>query len=197
MTMNKLQKKIDLYKKIRVMGVDDSPFNKKEDSIVNIAGIICSDTRFEGMLWNKVTRDGSDATEVIATMLCRSKFHDQVDVVLLDGIAVGGFNIIALPDLYAYTNKPCIAVMRKQPNLHLINRALNKFADSEKRIKAIQQAGAIYHIDNFIFQVHGCDEHLAAKVLRQVTDTGHVPEALRLAHIIGSAIKTGVSSNRA
>jgi len=30
-----------------------------------------------------------------------------------------------------------------------------------------------------------------------LTDTGHVPEALRLAHLIGSAIMTGQSSNRA
>ena len=29
------------------------------------------------------------------------------------------------------------------------------------------------------------------------TDNGHVPEALRLAHFIGSAVMTGESSNRA
>jgi len=38
---------------------------------------------------------------------------------------------------------------------------------------------------------------MVAKILNQVTDTGNVPEALRIAHLIGSAIKTGESSNRA
>lgn len=195
--MNKLHRKIELNKKIRVMGVDDSPFNKNRDSRVNISGIICSDTRFEGMLWDEVSRDGVDATEVIASMLCESKFYDQVDVVLLDGIAVGGFNVILLPELNERIGKPCIAVMRKYPDLNSIDKALDRFQDGEKRKKDIQQAGVIHQIDGFVFQVNGCDEKLAAKVLRQVTDTGHVPEALRLAHLIGSAIKTGVSSNRA
>lgn len=37
----------------------------------------------------------------------------------------------------------------------------------------------------------------ALRVLNRVTDTGKVPEALRLAHLIGSAVKTGQSSKRA
>jgi hypothetical protein len=36
-----------------------------------------------------------------------------------------------------------------------------------------------------------------ADALTQLTDTGHVPECLRLAHLIGSAVKTGTSGQRA
>ena len=45
--------------------------------------------------------------------------------------------------------------------------------------------------------MHRGDAHTAGQVLTRLTDTGHVPEALRLAHLIGSAIMTGQSSNRA
>ncbi|PPT05003.1 hypothetical protein CKA32_003445 [Geitlerinema sp. FC II] len=36
-----------------------------------------------------------------------------------------------------------------------------------------------------------------AKVLRSLTECGHVPEALRLAHLIGSAVMKGESGTRA
>ncbi|MGA9522477.1 MAG: DUF99 family protein [Myxococcaceae bacterium] len=48
-----------------------------------------------------------------------------------------------------------------------------------------------------MFQVQGGDPDEIAQALRRITDTGHVPEALRLAHLIGSAIVTGESSHRA
>ena len=195
--MTKIERKLNLKKRIRVIGFDDSPFDKERGSLVNVAGIICSDTRIEGMLWGEITKDGNDSTSKIAQMLCNSKFHKQVDAVLLDGIAVGGFNIIRLNDLYESVRLPCISVMRKYPDLSSIENALNNFQDGEQRKIDIQQAGEIHEIDGFVFQVVGCSKEVVAKLLRQVTDVGHVPEALRLAHIIGAAVKTGVSSNRA
>ncbi|OAD24097.1 hypothetical protein THIOM_000050 [Candidatus Thiomargarita nelsonii] len=35
------------------------------------------------------------------------------------------------------------------------------------------------------------------KILQRLTLTGHVPEALRIAHLIGSAVMTGESGKRA
>ncbi|MCO1335156.1 DUF99 family protein [Microbulbifer sp. OS29] len=40
-----------------------------------------------------------DSTKVIATQLKESKFYSQVNAVLTDGVAVGGFNIIDLTKL--------------------------------------------------------------------------------------------------
>ena len=49
----------------------------------------------------------------------------------------------------------------------------------------------------FFYQVSGCDPDTAAAALDQLTDKGNVPEALRLAHIIGAAIMNGQSGRRA
>ena len=195
--MNDLERKLKHKKRIRVIGFDDSPFDKQQSQKVHIAGIVCSNTRFEGMLWGEVTKDGNDATDIIIDLICQSKFHQQIDLVILDGIAVGGFNIIRLKDLSQNINRPCIAVMRKPPNLSAIDQALANFDDMEQRQADIQQAGPILQRNGFVFQVVGCSDDIAALVLAQLTDTGHVPEALRLAHLIGSAIKTGESSRRA
>ncbi len=180
-----------------MIGFDDAPFEKERGSPVKISGVVCSNTRFEGMLWGEVSKDGTDATEVIVKLLQHSKFYKQVNVILIDGIAVGGFNIIDLPRLSDTLKRPCLAVMRKYPDMQAVNKALMNFADYQQRKKLIVSAGKIYSQQSFYFQLSGCDPYSAAKVLEQVTDRGHVPEALRLAHLIGAAIMTGESSCRA
>ena len=195
--MRSLKELLRLDKQIRVAGFDDAPFKRERGSAVNIAGVICSNTRFEGLLWGEVSKDGNDATEALSTLLRQSKFYDQIHVVLTDGIAVGGFNIIDLPALADSLQRPCIAVMRKQPNMAAIDKALKNFSDYTTRKKIMLQAGEIYRHNHFYYQLAHCHRETAAQVLERVTDRGYVPEALRLAHLIGAGVMTGQSSNRA
>lgn len=195
--MKPLEELLRLNRQIRVIGFDDAPFERKSGSLVHISGIVCSDTRFEGMLWGDTTKDGNDATKVISTLLKQSKFYEQVNVVLTDGVAVGGFNLIDLPALADTLQRPCIAVMRKQPDMAAIDNALQHFSNYEQRRATLLKAGTIYTHKAFVYQVAGCDPETAAQVLERLTDTGNVPEALRLAHMIGAAVMTGESNNRA
>lgn len=193
--MKRLLTALQHNKQLRVLGIDDAPFDKS-DNQVNISGIVCSNTRFEGMLWMEAERDGSDATDVLIQSIKSSKFYTQLHAVMLDGIAIGGFNIIDLPRLSEVLQLPCIAVMRKPPDLPAIDRALQYFDDYERRRALIEKAGEIIQ-DDFVYQVAGCDADVAGQVLQRVTDNGKVPEALRLAHLIGAAVKFGESGQRA
>ena len=188
---------INFAKNLRVIGFDDAPFNKNEDELVNISGVVCSNARFEGMLWGEVSRDGINATETLFKMVSDSKFYAQIHAVLIDGLAFGGFNLVDLPELSRKLALPCIAVMRKAPNFDDIEKALDRFSDKEERKRKINAAGEVYFSEPFFYQISGCDHITAKKILERVTDNGHVPEALRLAHLIGSAVKTGQSSSRA
>ena len=195
--MKSVEDVIRKNKKIRVMGFDDAPFSHERGATVNVSGIVCSNTRFEGMIWTEVEKDGANATEQIVKSLKESKFFPQLHVLLFDGIAFGGFNILDLSFIALESKLPCIAVMRKQPDLQAIDEALKNFDDYERRKKLVEKAGDIFEQSGFVFQCHGLDSDIAAKVLNQTTDTGKVPEPLRLAHLIGSAIKTGESGKRA
>lgn len=195
--MRPLGESIRLGKKIRVLGVDDAPFARTRGLPVQICSILCSDTRFEGMITAHIRKDGIDATDVLIAAILNCKFYPQIQVILTDGIAFGGFNLIDLPRLSAAIERPCIAVMRKMPDLVAINKALGYFEDAAQRRALLARAGTIYQSAPFVYQVMGCEPEIAAQVLQRLTDQGHVPEALRLAHLIGSAIKTGESSNRA
>lgn len=190
---------LEQHKTFRILGIDDTPFDRQQSHPVPIAGIICAGTRFEGMLWTHVTRDGEDATEHLIQTIQDSKFYSQLHAVLFDGIAVAGFNMIDLPLFASRLGLPCLALMRKAPDLDGIYLALQRLGKdtAESRWATLQRAGQIYSHRAFCFQVQGLDPNLAGRFLEKVTDNGHVPEALRLAHLIGSAIASGVSSKRA
>lgn len=191
-----LSELLRLGRTVRVLGFDDAPFSQTA-SEVDVAGVICAQTRFEGMVWGRAARDGADATDVLAALCRQSKFDAQVHLVLIDGLAVGGFNLVDLPRLAETLGRPCVAVMRRPPDLEAIERALRRFADFERRMALIARAGPVHVIDPFCFQVSGAAPAVIARCLDRLTDRGHVPEALRLAHLIGSAVRTGQSGRRA
>jgi len=193
----KLADLIEQHKTIRVIGFDDTPFSRQQKEPVNIGGIICAGTRFEGMLWSQVEVDGWNATEILTQLLLNSKFLPQLHLLLLDGLCFGGFNVIDLPLLHHNINLPCVSVMRKYPKFTAIKHALSRISDGEKRLEIMEKAGEIYHLDPFYFQVIGENPEIISKVLPILTDRGKVPEALRLAHLIGSAIIKGESGKQA
>lgn len=188
---------LDLGRTLRVFGVDDAPFAKRPGARVPICAVLCAGTRFEGMLWGHTRRDGWRATDAIAAMVTGSKFRDQIDAVLLDGIALGGFNVVDLPALHARVGVPCAAVMRRAPDLAAVRAAIGRLPQPTRRLAVLAKAGVIHTESPFVFQVVGCEPGVMACALRATTREGHVPEALRLAHLIGSAVMRGESSRRA
>lgn len=186
-----------LNRVIRVIGFDDAPFLRNAGKPVSISGVVCAGTRFEGMVWGQIEPDGWDATEVILKLLLGRKFLPQLHIVLLDGIAFGGFNVIDLPRLSEQLQLPCVAVMRRMPNLVTIEQAIHRLPHPERRLQLLQRAGTIYAYPPFFFQVCGACPQVTFSVLQRLTDCGKVPEALRLAHLIGAAVVKGESGSSA
>jgi endonuclease V-like protein UPF0215 family len=184
-------------KLIRVVGFDDAPFPRVLRAKVSIAGVVCAGTRFEGLLLGRIVRDGWTATRELIRMLRGSKFLPQIHLVLLDGIAFGGLAMVDLETLANELERPCVAVMRKHPDLEAFERAIRKLPNAERRLAMLRRAGPIHESRPFFFQVRGAEPDRIAQVLPRLTDRGHVPEALRLAHVIGTALTTGVSGRRA
>ena len=184
-------------RQIRTIGFDDAPFIRHSNAPVSVAGIVCSLTRFEGMLWGNIQADGFDSTERLIQMLLPSKFYPQLHLVLLDGIGMGGLNLIDLPLLAQQLQLPCVAVMRKFPKLEKMKSAIALLPHPEKRLQLLAKAGKIHTHPPFYFQVCGLSAEITVRILQRLTDRGNVPEALRLAHLITSAVINGESGNRA
>jgi endonuclease V-like protein UPF0215 family len=180
-----------------VVGFDDAPFARSPNARVPLCGVVCANTRLEGMVWGQVRRDGWGATDELCRLLIGGKFLPQLHLVLLDGLAVGGFNVIDLPRLAATLERPCVAVMRKLPDLEAIEAALQRLTRPAERLALFRKGGPIHQRAPFVFQVAGADPDEVGAALARLTDRGHVPEALRLAHLIGSAVQRGESGRRA
>jgi uncharacterized protein len=182
---------------LRVIGFDDVPWRHRRSASVGLVGVVCAGTRFEGMVYGRVRRDGWRATDEIVRLLERGKFLPQLHLVLLDGIAFGGFNLVDLPRLASALRRPCVSVMRKLPDLPAMERAAQRLAKPERRLRLLRRAGTIHVARPFVYQVCGADPAETADALARLTDTGNVPEALRLAHLVGGAVAYGESGRRA
>lgn len=192
-----LEALVRLKRTIRAIGFDDAPFVRRTSEPVAVAGVVCAGTRFEGMVWTQVQPDGWDATDTLSKTLLRSKFLPQVHVVLLDGISLAGFNVIDLPLLAKQIERPCVSIMRRLPRMSAIDYAIRRLPEAERRLEILSHAGFIHAYPPFYFQVCGAAPDVTAAALHQLTDRGHVPEALRLAHLITAAVVKGESGRQA
>lgn len=198
----------------RILGIDDAPFQSKPrvpGSEVHAVGVVTNEDRFEGMLYcGGIEQDGLNAGQRLAEAVLRSKFLDQIHAVLLDGITMGGLNVINIEDLACVLSRPVVAVMRYHPNMERMLGAIAKLPSSEERVSRIRAAGPIYEVRNWVFQFRcppsgqasGNDAVTAeeiAMLLDKCTPLGgqKIPECLRMAHLIGAAIKIGQSSSSA
>ncbi len=186
-----------IKKQIRVLGIDDSPFDKDKDSKVLVIGTLFRGGDFlDGVLSCDVMVDGEDSTTNISNMICQSKFKSQIQAVMLDGIAVAGFNIIDICKLHDETNIPVLVIMRNYPNLKKINAALDKINGAEKKV-LLNKAGKIHTYNNIYFQVQGTDIKTAKDILKITITHSDIPECIRVAHLIASGIAFGESKGKA
>ena len=184
-------------KEIRVIGIDDSPFNKFKDKGVLVVGVVMRGGLFvDGVLSAKAKIDGNDAADKIIKMINKCKFKPQLQCIFLNGIAVGGFNIIDVKKLNQKTKIPVIVAIRKNPDIEKIKKTLIKIKKRNK-IKLLENAGKVIQIGSIFVQLAGIDIQKARKILKIVCTRSLIPEPLRLAHIIAAGIVMGESKGRA
>ena len=184
-------------KEIRVIGIDDSPFNKFKDKKILVVGVVMrGGSWIDGILSTKVEVDGNDSTKKLAGMINKCKFKPQLQCIFLDGIAVAGFNVIDVQELNKKTKLPVIVVIRRNPDIKKIKDTLIKINKKEK-IKLIEKAGKVEKIDNIFVQLTGIDLEQARKILKVVCTRSLIPEPIRLAHLISSGVTVGESKGRA
>lgn len=195
--MASLRHILDSDKTLRTIGFDDAPRPDGAGEGVGLAGVVCKDARFDGMVWGEVKADGWDATQTVVELLENGKFLPQLHLVLLDGIAFGGFNVVDLEALARRLQLPCATVMRRRPDFGAIERALEHVGDVEERLETMRRAGRVHEADSAFFQVRGTEPEVCARALDRVTRDGHIPEPVRIAHMVAAAVVTGESGKRA
>jgi len=184
---------------IRVIGFDDGTFSFKSkikrDKTILVGVIMKGSQDVVGVVTRWIEVDGRDATEKMIEAINSSRFKD-LRVIMLKGITYAGFNVVDVEELSRETRLPVIIVIRKRPDLQAMEKALKKhFSDAEERISLLHKAGKIKELipGKLYYQAIGVSYDQTEEIIRLTQKSSLIPEPLRLAHMIASAVMSGES----
>jgi len=179
-----------------VVGFDDAPFTRDHRGNVAVVGTVFAGLRLEGVLVGRVRRDGANATEVLARLVTGSKYR-QLQLILLQGIALAGFNVVDIERLHRCAGLPVLAVCRRAPRFARIRAALlARVRGGARKWALIEKLGPMERIGGVHVQRAGLSFAEADAVVRRLAVNGSYPEPLRAAHLIAGALGSGQSRGR-
>jgi uncharacterized protein len=186
---------------IRIIGIDDSSLHT--DRVMIVGAVFRGGEWLDGVLRSHITKDGTDATDTIISMVTKSKHFGQVRVLMLDGITYAGFNVVDITAVFEKSGIPVIVVMRDYPDFDRIRAALEHLPDPGPRWDVIKRAGEIHKVTTreggnpVYLQYCGIELEDAREIVRMSSTHSNIPEPLRAAHLIATGIVCGESTGRA
>ena len=190
-----------MKQQIRLLGIDDAPFTFTEKYTTVVGVVMRGGEYLECVLSRQVTVDGNDASYICKDMIKNSRHRKQLKVMMLDGIALGGFNIVDIKEVYSSTNLPVITITRDLPDFEKIKIALQKnFKDWKNRLEMIR-IGKIHEVKTVHNPIYvkcvGISINETKEIIKLSTIRGAIPEPLRVAHLIASCVTRGESYGKA
>jgi endonuclease V-like protein UPF0215 family len=190
-----------MKRQIRILGIDDAPFTFSEKYSAVIGVVMRGGEYLESVLHSQVTIDGTEATAICTEMIQHTRHRKQLKVAMLDGVCLGGFNVVDISEVYEVTGLPMMTITRDKPDFEDIKQALRThFKDWEARWKVIRK-GTLHKVPtshNPIFIKYvGLSLLEAKEIINVSTIRGVIPEPVRVAHLIASGITRGESYGKA
>ncbi len=182
---------------VHVAGFDDAPSPRGHRGDVLVVGTVFAGERLDGVLSCRVRRDGVNATRRLVQAITGSRFHPQLHAVLLQGIALAGFNVVDIHALAEAVSRPVLVVCRRRPDLAAMRRALlTRVPGGRRKWRLIERAGPMEPLEGVFVQRAGMEREAAACLLRRFALHGRIPEPLRTAHLIAAGVVLGESRSR-
>jgi len=180
--------------KTPIIGIDDGGFDRfsKQNQKIPVFGVIMKGAAYvDGVTQCLIDRDDTSPTLKLKDMILSSAHKPQLQGIFLQGITIGGFGVIDIPQLYTITDIPVIVVLRKIPNFQKIKRSLLElFPDGQERWQCMENAGKpilVQKSPQILLQVAGIHPDDAFSLTKKCTMVGTIPEVLRIAHFIGAS----------
>ncbi len=177
-----------------VVAFDDGPFPRQHTGRVPVVGTVYADLRLDGVLVGSIAKDGRDAADALARMVAGSRFDAHIRLVMLQGIALGGFNVVDVFALQQHLARPVLVVSRRRPDLAAIREALLKHIPAgTAKWRIIERLGPMEPAGPVFIQRVGIEREAALETVAHFSIHGHLPEPLRSAHLIAGALVNGQS----
>lgn len=180
-----------------VIGFDDAPFTPDYAGPVKVVGAVYARLRLTGVLVGEIEKDGADAAETLGRLVSGSKFAGNLHLIMLQGIALGGFNVVDVFALHEWLALPILVVARRQPNMDAIRDALlGQVPGGAQKWAVLERLGPMEPLCDVHVQRVGLTAAQAEVALSRFTVEGNIPEPLRTAHLIAGALINGESRGR-
>ncbi len=189
-----------MKRQVRILGLDDSPFEFGDGRSLVVGALVRTPNYLEAVMKASVEVDGTDSTDSVVDMISKSRYRDQVKALMVDGIALAGFNVLDIEDINRRTGLPVLTVTRDMPDMDDIKAALKKHFDDWERRYALISRFPLRKIETAHKPLYACGVGLEWREFEELvamsTVRGAVPEPVRIAHLISSAMVRGESYGR-
>jgi uncharacterized protein len=183
--------------RFHVLGIDDAPFDKRQTRPVRIVAVLMEGNDLvEGMAVAEFPVDGADATGFLAGWIKTMRWEAALHGVVLGGITLAGLGLVDIEDLAERLGIPVLAVTRRATAKSRVGEALIA-ADLADRLPIVQRSPTAIRVQPGLHLAFaGTDRQHAIALIESTLHKSRMPEPLRLAHLIGSALAHGQSRGR-
>jgi len=180
-----------------LIGIDDGPFEKGRDRVTPLVGVITEGADLvEGVSVREFPVDGAGLTSFLADWIAALPFRPGLHGVVVGGVTAAGLAVLDGPGLAAATGLPVLVVSRKANRSERLVGAL-RAAGLTDRIALIDAAPTPFQVAKGLFAAaSGIRAPDARALLRASLGKSALPEPLRLAHLIATALVRGDSRGR-
>lgn len=176
---------------VRAVGVAESTTTSADES--TLAGaVVRADKTTDGFALGTCTVGGTDATRAIGELYDRLD-RDDIQYVLLAGVALAWYNIVDIHALHTRVERPVLSVsFEESPGLgDAIREGVENPTSRLATYEALPERKpvTINGEQRFVRSV-GCSDPTAKEVLSAFTPDGGRPEPLRVARLLARAADT-------
>lgn len=184
---------------LRALGIAES-FSGR--TVSTMAGVVMrKDLRIDGVAFASLTVGGMDATDAVLSII-GSLGRRDINVVMVSGSVVAWYNILDPEAIYKKTGLPLIVVTYEDSE-GLEADIIHHFPGDEERLMAYRNLGHRVPVQlrdaaQVFIRVTGLSHEDAARILRDFTRDGKIPEPVRIARLVARAAmrwhrETGIS----
>lgn len=171
---------------VRVLAVDDTPFERGKDSRTFLVGLMFRGLMLEYAVKESVAVDGDDSTEALIRMVVDPKVREEVRLVMTHGTTFAGLNVLDMIEFHEETGVPVMAITSKMPTSE-IERAIES-AGLHKKLYVVRRnppytplktpRGVCY------YSTIGLSGREAERIILKYSLESKMPEQLRIVNIV-------------
>jgi endonuclease V-like protein UPF0215 family len=180
-----------------LIGIDDGPFEKDGDAATPIVGVVMEGSDLvEGVAMTRFPIDGAGVTDFLTAWIQGLRFRPGLQGIVLGGITIAGLAVVDVERLSRALELPVLVLNRKDPRNHRLAAALES-AGLADRLEAVDRTPPSFPVrEGLYLACAGASPEEAARLIDATRRKGEMPEPLRLAHLIASAVVRGESRGR-